>query len=69
MPVAVTNYKGVLDDTFLGQAYGGTISNEAYTYPSGVYREPPPVYDDGQLIATTICGAVEFSSVSHFNGP
>ena len=43
--VAVTNYKGVLDDTFLGQTFGGTISNDASIYPSGIYSEPPPSYD------------------------
>ena len=44
-PVAVTNYKGVLDDTFLGQTFGGTISNDASKYPSGNYVELPPTYD------------------------
>ena len=47
VPVAVTNYKGVLDDTFLGQTFGGTISNDAYTYRSGDYTEPAPSYDAG----------------------
>jgi prepilin-type processing-associated H-X9-DG protein len=46
-PVAITNYKGVLDDTFLGQTFGGTISNDASIYPSGVYEEPAPSYDSG----------------------
>ncbi len=46
-PVAVTNYKGVTDDTFLGQTFGGTISNDASIYPSGVYEELPPSYDPG----------------------
>ena len=45
--MAVTNYKGVLDDTFLGQTFGGTISNDASIYPSGIYEEPPPSYDPG----------------------
>lgn len=46
-PVAVTNYKGVLDDTFLGQPpnFGGSVGNDGTTYPSGmVYKEPPPSY-------------------------
>ena len=32
-PVAVTNYKGVLDDTFLGQpsAFSGTVGNDGTT--------------------------------------
>jgi prepilin-type N-terminal cleavage/methylation domain-containing protein len=47
IPVAVTNYKGVADDTFLGQTFGGTVSNDASTYPSGIYTDPPPVYDSG----------------------
>ena len=42
-PVAVTNYKGVLDDTFLGETFGGTFAND--NPPSGVYTEPPPDYD------------------------
>ena len=45
IPVAVTNYKGVLDDTFLGQTFGaGQLSERASTYPSGIYTEPPPAY-------------------------
>lgn len=47
VPVAVTSYKGVLDDTFLGQTFGGTVSNDASVYPSGTYSEPPPSYDSG----------------------
>jgi prepilin-type processing-associated H-X9-DG protein len=42
-PVAVTNYKGVADDTFLGETFGGTYANA--NPPSGVYDEPPPPYD------------------------
>lgn len=37
--VAVTNYKGVLGDTFLGEEFGGVYSNDASDYPSGVYFE------------------------------
>jgi prepilin-type processing-associated H-X9-DG protein len=46
VPVAVTDYKGVLDDTFLGQGqgFGGTVSNSGTQYPSGIYNEPPPSY-------------------------
>jgi prepilin-type N-terminal cleavage/methylation domain-containing protein/prepilin-type processing-associated H-X9-DG protein len=48
VPVAVTDYKGVLDDTFLGQgaAFGGTVSNNSpgIQYISGIYDEPPPLY-------------------------
>jgi len=45
-PVAVTNYKGVLDDTFLGQPpfFPGSVSNDASAYPSGIYHEPPPSF-------------------------
>ncbi|WP_425399538.1 DUF1559 domain-containing protein [Aeoliella sp.] len=39
-PVSVTNYKGVLGDTFLGQTFGGTYVNTAP--PSGLYPKPPP---------------------------
>jgi prepilin-type N-terminal cleavage/methylation domain-containing protein/prepilin-type processing-associated H-X9-DG protein len=46
--VAVSDYKGVLDDTFLGQTFGGTVSNDASTYPSGIYTEPPPANLPGQ---------------------
>jgi prepilin-type processing-associated H-X9-DG protein len=46
-PIAVTDYKGVLDDTFLGQTFGGVMSNDASPYPSGAYIEPPPAYDSG----------------------
>ncbi len=45
--VATSNYKGVLDDTFLGQTFGGSVSNDASTYPSGQYPDPPPSYDSG----------------------
>jgi prepilin-type N-terminal cleavage/methylation domain-containing protein/prepilin-type processing-associated H-X9-DG protein len=45
-PVFVTNYKGVLDDTFLGQGFGGTVGNNGpgIQYISGVYKEPAPSY-------------------------
>jgi prepilin-type N-terminal cleavage/methylation domain-containing protein/prepilin-type processing-associated H-X9-DG protein len=49
--VAVTNYKGVLDDTFLGEGFGGTVGNDApgIKYPSGVYNEAAPwFYPTGQ---------------------
>lgn len=36
-PVSVTNYKGVLGDTFLGITYGSNFSNDASNYPSGNY--------------------------------
>jgi prepilin-type processing-associated H-X9-DG protein len=45
--IAVTNYKGVADDTFLGQTFGGTVSNDASRYPSGIYDEPAPSYMAG----------------------
>ena len=38
-PVFVTNYKGVLGDTFLGETFGGIYSNGASRFPSGVYDE------------------------------
>src|SRR6185369_4608468 len=54
--VFVTNYKGVLDDTYLGEGFpqntdparnnGKGFSNDGpgVTYISGVYKEPPPDY-------------------------
>jgi prepilin-type processing-associated H-X9-DG protein len=46
--VATTSYKGVLDDTFLGQRDGGTYGNDATQFPSGkFYKRPPwPGYRD-----------------------
>jgi prepilin-type N-terminal cleavage/methylation domain-containing protein/prepilin-type processing-associated H-X9-DG protein len=44
-PVATTSYKGVADDTFLGETFGGTYANA--NPPSGEYDEPPPTYDAG----------------------
>jgi len=48
VPVFVTNYKGVLDDTYLGQGpeFGGTVGNNGpgVQYISGVYKEGPPDY-------------------------
>jgi prepilin-type N-terminal cleavage/methylation domain-containing protein len=43
VPVAVTDYKGVLDDTFLGQLFGADAGagNSGTTYPSGIYKEDP----------------------------
>lgn len=38
-PVAVTSYKGVLGDTFLGEVFGGVYSNDASSYPSGTYSD------------------------------
>jgi prepilin-type N-terminal cleavage/methylation domain-containing protein/prepilin-type processing-associated H-X9-DG protein len=49
VPVFVTNYKGVLDDTFLGQGFPGNgqgwgNNGPGITYISGPYTEPPPSY-------------------------
>jgi prepilin-type N-terminal cleavage/methylation domain-containing protein/prepilin-type processing-associated H-X9-DG protein len=38
--VATTSYKGVLDDTWLGQNEGSTYNNASSPYPSGIYSEP-----------------------------
>ena len=40
--VTVTNYKGVLGDTFLGQTFGGPFENE--NPPSGQYDQEPPAH-------------------------
>jgi prepilin-type N-terminal cleavage/methylation domain-containing protein/prepilin-type processing-associated H-X9-DG protein len=47
--VFVTNYKGVLDDTFLGEGFPGNGSpfgnnSPGIQYISGPYTEPPPTY-------------------------
>ena len=42
--VALTNYKGVLGDTWLGEDDGGAFNNLASQYPSGEYDEPMPAY-------------------------
>jgi hypothetical protein len=44
IPVAVTSYKGVADDTWLGQTYQSKVNNDGTTYPSGIYTEPAPAY-------------------------
>jgi len=39
--VSLTSYKGVLDDTWLGQFEGSTYNNDAATpYQSGIYSQP-----------------------------
>jgi prepilin-type N-terminal cleavage/methylation domain-containing protein len=43
-PVAVTNYKGVADDTWLGEAWGGSFPNDGAKFRSGIYHEDPPGY-------------------------
>jgi prepilin-type N-terminal cleavage/methylation domain-containing protein/prepilin-type processing-associated H-X9-DG protein len=45
--VAVTNYKGVLDDTFLGETYGSPFAND--DPPSGDYSDPPPEFEPGAV--------------------
>ncbi|MGI9455755.1 MAG: DUF1559 domain-containing protein, partial [Aeoliella sp.] len=42
--VALTSYKGVLGDTFLGREDGGIFSNDESQYPSGVYNKPGPAF-------------------------
>ncbi|MGD9635431.1 MAG: DUF1559 domain-containing protein [Pirellulales bacterium] len=39
--VARTSYKGVLDDTMLGETDGTLFTNDDSHYPSGNYSEPP----------------------------
>jgi prepilin-type N-terminal cleavage/methylation domain-containing protein/prepilin-type processing-associated H-X9-DG protein len=41
-PVATTSYKGVLDDTFIGESEGSVFGNDGSRYPSGtVYSVDP----------------------------
>jgi prepilin-type N-terminal cleavage/methylation domain-containing protein len=42
--VALTSYKGVLGDTWLGEADGSTFNNDGSPYPSGRYTEPGPPF-------------------------
>jgi prepilin-type N-terminal cleavage/methylation domain-containing protein/prepilin-type processing-associated H-X9-DG protein len=41
-PVALTSYKGVIDDTVLGESDGTSFTNDG-PFPSGDYDEPPPL--------------------------
>ena len=46
--VALTSYKGVIDDTWANELGGGTFSNEVPAeYRSGIYRESPPTGSGG----------------------
>lgn len=40
-PVATTSYKGVMDDSFIGQDDGSVYSHDDSPYPSGVYERDP----------------------------
>jgi hypothetical protein len=40
--VARTSYKGVMDDTMLGETDGTLFTNDDTDYPSGIYDEQPP---------------------------
>ncbi len=41
--VALTSYKGVIDDTVMGESDGTTFTNDQSQYPSGIYGELPGV--------------------------
>ena len=41
-PVAVTSYKGVMDDTFIGEQYGSLYSNDSSQYQSGKTYDVDP---------------------------
>jgi prepilin-type N-terminal cleavage/methylation domain-containing protein/prepilin-type processing-associated H-X9-DG protein len=41
--VALTSYKGVIDDTVMGESDGTTFTNDQSKYPSGIYGEPPGI--------------------------
>ena len=72
--VFVTNYKGVLDDTFLGEGFPGNGSpfgnnGPGIQYISGPYTEPPPsYYTAARTIAITISAAGASSSEIRSNG-
>ena len=62
-PVAVTNYKGVLGDTFMGEVYGSIYSNDASRYPSGIYFEESQngfQLSDNDCHADTRCRGIFF---------
>jgi prepilin-type N-terminal cleavage/methylation domain-containing protein/prepilin-type processing-associated H-X9-DG protein len=40
--VALTSYKGVIDDTVMGESDVTAFTNDTSEYPSGEYDEPPP---------------------------
>jgi prepilin-type N-terminal cleavage/methylation domain-containing protein/prepilin-type processing-associated H-X9-DG protein len=40
--VFVTNYKGVIDDTWIGETFGSLHNNDASDFPSGMYEETQP---------------------------
>ena len=40
-PVATTSYKGVMDDSFIGQDNGSLFSHDDSPYPSGIYQREP----------------------------
>jgi prepilin-type N-terminal cleavage/methylation domain-containing protein len=40
-PVATTSYKGVMDDSFIGQDYGSVFGHDDSTFPSGTYTQDP----------------------------
>jgi prepilin-type N-terminal cleavage/methylation domain-containing protein len=61
--VALTSYKGVLDDTWLGQFEGSTYNNNAAApYQSGIYREPTtsPVPTDRDCHRDMRCRGIFF---------
>jgi prepilin-type N-terminal cleavage/methylation domain-containing protein len=41
-PVAVTSYKGVMDDTYIGEQYASLYSNDSSQYPSGKTYDVDP---------------------------
>ncbi len=63
-PVSVTNYKGVLGDTYLGKTWGSNYSNDASDYPSGNYPGDVSVtgfqLDDQDCHADTRCRGIFF---------
>ncbi|WP_197530661.1 DUF1559 domain-containing protein [Bythopirellula polymerisocia] len=62
--VAVTNYKGVLGDTYLGKTWGSNYSNDASDYPSGNYQGDVSLtgfqLDDTDCHADTRCRGIFF---------
>lgn len=40
-PVATTSYKGVMDDSFIGQSDGSVYGHDDSIYPSGIYQRDP----------------------------
>jgi prepilin-type processing-associated H-X9-DG protein len=60
--VALTSYKGVLDDTFLGENWGSTLGNDGSDWPSGDQYDSsqPPMLSERDCHADLRCRGIFF---------